>query len=129
MFQFLTQSLICWMLVAATLFGGVVSSAQAGHGCDVEICCCSPSLDAEQSCCSETSAQLQCQCSVEKELPVTPDNHRPSQEREVSRLAATLVVTYDVCMQHMHSGTASDTPRLSFQPILRQQEILCSWLI
>lgn len=117
------------MLVAATLLGGVVPSAQAGHGCDAETCCCSPSLEAEQSCCSETSEQLRCRCSVEKELPVTPDENRTSQEREVSRFAATQVVTYDVCMQQMHSGAVSDTPQLSFQPILRQQEILCSWLI
>ncbi|QGQ24838.1 hypothetical protein F1728_20045 [Gimesia benthica] len=73
--------------------------------------------------------QLRCRCSVEKELPATPDNQRPSQERVVSRLAATQVVTYDACMQPMHSGTALDTPQFAFQPILRQQEILCSWLI
>ena len=129
MFQTLIQSLISWMLVAATLLRGVVPSAQASHRCSTEACCCSPSMDAEQSCCSETSHQLRCRCSVEQELPVTPDENRSSQEREVSRLAATQVVTYVVCTQQLQSGTAFDTPQFSFQPTLHQQEILCSWLI
>ena len=129
MFQSLTQSLISWMLVAATFVGGVVPSAKANHRCDTKACCCSPSMDVEQSCCSETSHQLRCPCSVEKEFPVAPDENRTSQERGVSRLAATQVVTYGVCMQQMQSGAAVDTPQLSFLPILHQQEILCSWLI
>ncbi|WP_145441719.1 hypothetical protein [Gimesia chilikensis] len=129
MFQSLTQSLISWMLVAATLLGGVVPSAQANQRCEAEACCCSPSMDAEQSCCSETSPQLRCRCSAEKEFPIAPDENRTSQEREISRLAATQVVTYVDCMQQLQSGTAFDAPQFSFQPTLHQQEVLCSWLI
>ncbi|QDT20278.1 hypothetical protein [Gimesia chilikensis] len=86
-------------------------------------------MDVEQGCCSATSHQLRCRCSVEQKLPVIPDENRSSQEREVSRLAANQVITYVVCTQQLQSGTAFDTPQFSFQPTLHQQEILCSWLI
>ncbi|HBL42790.1 MAG TPA: hypothetical protein DDZ90_05290 [Planctomycetaceae bacterium] len=117
------------MLMAATLLGGMISSAQAGSYCGTEACCCSPSIEAEHSCCSQTSHQLQCRSSVEKELPVAPEENRSSQERESSRRAATAVVMLAVCTKQSQADATFDTPQFSFQPLLRQQVILCRWLI
>jgi hypothetical protein len=129
MFPFSIHSLISCVLMAATLLGGIVPLVQAGSHCGIETCCCLPSIEAEYSCCSQPSHQLQCQCLVEKDLPAAPDENRRSHERESSRRAAALVVTYAVCMKQSKADATFDTLPFSFWPILRQQEILCRWLI
>ena len=129
MFPFSIHSLTSCVLVAATLFGGIVPLAQAGSHCGTEACCCLPLIEAEYSCCSQSSHQLQCRCSVEKELPAAPDENRSSHERESSRRAAALVVTFAVCMKQLQADATFDALQFSFRPIPRQQEILCRWLI
>lgn len=129
MFQFLTNSLISLVLIVAVTLSGVVPVIGAGNQCGSEQCCRTRSDEAVQSCCSTPTHPHICQCSVKNKRPPTPVENRTSDKRDLSRRADCVAVASVVCVRESQTHSPRDATLFSFQPIPRQQAVLCCWLI
>jgi hypothetical protein len=91
--------------------------------------CCAKAATTAASCCSKPIRVAQpCHCSVQNERPVTPPTSRRTSELQTVRLAEYVAAEIVVRVADRAPRTGTETLSLC-SPSLRQQAVLCRWLI
>lgn len=132
MFQFLAKTFVLPTLIVAMSLMSIVPATGAceviGKGCESEQDCCMGLDEVVQTCCSTSIYSVTCNCSVEQERPTTPLEQRTSDERDTSRLVASVLVASDVCDHSSQIQSTKDSALFYCLSSSHSQAVLCRWL-